>query len=57
SVSVGVSTFPEDASAVRELVDVADRCLFKAKQAGRNRVKIAGREGFLGGEVDGKGRE
>jgi len=57
SVSVGVSTFPEDASAVRELVDVADRCLFEAKQAGRNRVKIAGREGFLGGEADGKGRE
>lgn len=57
SVSAGVSCFPDDASALRELVDVADRCLYEAKQAGRNRVKIAGREGFLGGEVDGRGRE
>lgn len=57
TVSVGVSSFPDDASALRELVDVADRCLYEAKQAGRNRVKIAGREDFLGGEVDGRGRE
>jgi len=57
TVSIGVSCFPDDASALRELVDVADRCLFAAKQAGRNRVKIAGREDFLGGEVDGRGRE
>ena len=57
SVSVGVSAFPDDASALRELVDVADNCLYEAKQAGRNRVKVAGREGFMGGEVDGVGRE
>jgi len=57
SVSGGVAVFPDDASAIRELVDVADSCLYAAKQAGRNRIKVAGREGFLGGDVDGIGRE
>jgi diguanylate cyclase (GGDEF)-like protein len=57
SVSGGVTTFPDDASALRELVDVADKGLYAAKQAGRNRIKVAGRDGFLGGETDGKGRE
>jgi len=57
SISGGVTTFPEDASALRELVDVADKGLYEAKQAGRNRIKVAGRPGFLGGEEDGKGRE
>ncbi len=57
SVSGGVAVFPEDASAIRELVDTADACLYEAKQAGRNRIKVAGREGFLGGDVDGIGRE
>ncbi len=57
SVSGGVTTFPDDASALRELVDVADKGLYAAKEAGRNRIKVAGRDGFLGGDVDGKGRE
>lgn len=57
SISGGVTTFPDDASALRELVDVADKGLYEAKQAGRNRIKVANRQGFLGGEEDGKGRE
>ncbi len=57
TVSGGVSCFPDDASAVRELVNVADKCLYAAKQAGRNRTKVAGQEDILGGEVDGVGRE
>jgi diguanylate cyclase (GGDEF)-like protein len=57
SVSGGVSTFPGDATALRELVDAADQGLYAAKEAGRNRIKVTGREGFLGGDVDGQGRE
>ncbi|MFO7769211.1 MAG: GGDEF domain-containing protein [bacterium] len=57
SISGGVSTFPDDATALRELVDNADGALYSAKQAGRNRVKVHGREGFLGGETDGMSRE
>jgi diguanylate cyclase (GGDEF)-like protein len=57
SVSAGVSVFPDDATALRELVDVADNSLYAAKQAGRNRVKVANVEDFLGGETDGISRE
>jgi len=57
SVSGGLTTFPDDASALREMVDVADKGLYSAKEAGRNRIKVAGRKGFLGGDVDGKGRD
>src|SRR5206468_4459437 len=38
TVSIGVSTFPEDARVGRGLVDVADAALYVAKDAGRNRV-------------------
>ena len=38
TVSAGVSVYPEDAKSVAELLDVADKRLFEAKQRGRNRV-------------------
>jgi diguanylate cyclase (GGDEF)-like protein len=38
TASLGVSTFPSDASSVEELVDHADAALYAAKNAGRNRV-------------------
>ncbi len=38
SVSVGVATFPDDASAKDELLDKADWAMYAAKRAGRNRV-------------------
>jgi len=57
SISGGLTTYPDDGSAMRELVDIADQGLYAAKNAGRNRIKIAGREDFLGGDEDGKGRE
>jgi diguanylate cyclase (GGDEF)-like protein len=41
TISIGVSTFPEDAHGVRELVDAADGALYAAKNQGRDRVMLA----------------
>ena len=38
TVSVGVATFPDEATGPDELVRAADKALYKAKEAGRNRV-------------------
>jgi len=40
TVSIGVSAFPEDAIEEMELILKADRALYAAKQAGRNRVAV-----------------
>ncbi|HEY2930537.1 MAG TPA: GGDEF domain-containing protein [Acidobacteriota bacterium] len=39
-LSAGVATFPEHAKDVRELIECADRALYKAKELGRNRTEI-----------------
>ena len=41
-VSVGISTFPGDGKSATELIETADKGLYSAKQAGRNRVCIGG---------------
>jgi diguanylate cyclase (GGDEF)-like protein len=38
SVSVGISTYPEDASKIETLIEKADTALYKAKRRGRNKV-------------------
>ena len=38
TVSIGVSTYPEDGKKKEELVDKADWALYRAKKQGRNRV-------------------
>ncbi|MBD3426371.1 MAG: diguanylate cyclase [Candidatus Omnitrophica bacterium] len=38
TVSIGVSTYPEDGEQVESLIEKADTALYKAKRAGRNRV-------------------
>ncbi|MBS3957062.1 MAG: GGDEF domain-containing protein [Clostridiales bacterium] len=41
SVSLGVATFPIHAETHTGLIDVADRALYEAKAAGKNRVEVA----------------
>jgi diguanylate cyclase (GGDEF)-like protein len=38
TVSMGISGFPEDADSAEELIDRADRALYRAKLTGRNRI-------------------
>ncbi len=42
SVSIGVSSFPDDAKTKQDLIVAADEAMLKAKRAGRNRVMLAG---------------
>lgn len=38
TISLGVSTFPDNGKTSTELIEYADKCLYKAKEGGRNRV-------------------
>lgn len=42
SASLGVATYPDDASTLETLLAVADQALFSAKEMGRNTVTAAG---------------
>jgi len=42
TVSIGVATFPDDATAKMELIEKADRALYDAKEGGRNQVRYSG---------------
>ena len=41
TVSQGIATFPDDVANARQLVDVADRILYEAKERGRDQVRMA----------------
>jgi diguanylate cyclase (GGDEF)-like protein len=40
TISLGVSTFPQDAAESSALIDKADKALYLAKQAGKNRIHV-----------------
>jgi diguanylate cyclase (GGDEF)-like protein len=42
SVSIGVGIFPDHGDNARDVLRVADRAMYRAKQAGRNRVEFGG---------------
>jgi len=39
---VGLAGFPKDAETSRDLIDKADKALYKAKETGRNKVCVYG---------------
>ncbi|WP_243402373.1 sensor domain-containing diguanylate cyclase [Tamilnaduibacter salinus] len=42
SISIGLAVFPEHGTSGEALCDAADRAMYRAKDAGRNRVCVAG---------------
>lgn len=40
TISGGISSYPEDATGIERLIELADQKLYKAKQSGRNRIEI-----------------
>ena len=39
TISLGVSSYPEDGKTVTTIIAKADKCLYEAKENGRNQVK------------------
>ena len=42
TMSMGIASFPEDGRTVQDLIERADRALYKAKRHGRNTVWVSG---------------
>jgi diguanylate cyclase (GGDEF)-like protein len=42
TVSIGIASYPEHGDSFGALVDAADKALYRAKQEGRDRVRVAG---------------
>jgi diguanylate cyclase (GGDEF)-like protein len=47
TTSIGIATFPDDAGTPEALMRSADRALYAAKQAGRDRVEASARDGVV----------
>ena len=44
TVSLGISSFPEDGTELEELISSADKALYKAKETGRNKICVSERQ-------------
>lgn len=47
TVSIGVASFPDDGRSMDELIESADRALYKAKAMGRDRTVIFKKENYM----------
>jgi diguanylate cyclase (GGDEF)-like protein len=47
--SIGIALYPQDATTIDELIDTADRALYRAKREGRNRWYFADQESARAG--------
>ncbi|MFQ3549001.1 MAG: diguanylate cyclase [Armatimonadota bacterium] len=52
TVSMGISTYPEDGTTPNELIEKADKALYHAKITGRNRVVIWGKSISIDDDVE-----
>jgi two-component system cell cycle response regulator len=46
TISMGVAAYPSDATSVQELVQIADKALYTAKERGKNRICLSSGEVF-----------
>jgi diguanylate cyclase (GGDEF)-like protein len=51
TASIGVATYPTGAKNKEELVEMADRAMYLAKAAGRNRVRTLAHRSYSGIDV------
>ena len=51
TASIGVATYPTGAKNKEELVEMADRAMYLAKAAGRNRVRTLAHRSYTGSDV------
>ncbi len=40
TISMGLATYPEDARNIKELIEAADKALYRSKAAGKNRISL-----------------
>ncbi|MCL0036699.1 diguanylate cyclase [Thermodesulfovibrionales bacterium] len=39
-VSIGIASFPDDGTSINELIESADKALYRAKSMGKDRIVI-----------------
>lgn len=42
TASIGIATFPDDAASINELIDMADKAMYKIKRRGKNNYRLCG---------------